>query len=281
MTEYIEKKPHDKKIQTKTPKKIRTFCKFCYNRRRPSSEYKSHFTKSGPEFGAKIVCPLLLQQQCARCGEIGHTPKMCKSEHYLRTDPNLPENPPYHYFEFGALDQPERWQHPIPPALQAKHVEWEQKNVATSRVWIMMSGDHSRYTNDFALCYGGPNWVSFDLKPKTTYEKNVEYKYSWMRRHFQTESQLEIATTSYANRMLAAHTTSADFISKESVNDRRVYTDEEVRAADISRCKAAEAEVLAKRQEKCRVPGRDILPEDIRDIIRKYTVPKQQSSQSS
>lgn len=92
-----------------------------------------------------------------------------------------------------------------------------------------------------------------------------------------TESQVENTTTSWANRMLASLMTPDDFISKDSVN-RQLYTEND--PSEISRYKAAEAEVLAKRQEKCRVPPcRDLLPEDIREIIRKYTVPI--SSQSS
>ena len=160
------------------------FCTFCYNRRRPASEFKSHFTKSGPEFGSKIICPLLLAQQCARCGEIGHTPKQCTSEHSLCCDPNdRGKDQQYIDFYFGLLEQPILWQHPIPPALQAKHKEWEEQNVTTSRIWMTMSGDHSCYTNDFAICYGGPNWIPFDQKPKTEYEQMVETRYHWLRRN--------------------------------------------------------------------------------------------------
>jgi hypothetical protein len=175
----------DRKIQTGPPKVMKKpFCQFCYNRRRPSSEFKSHFTKTGPEFGSKIVCPLLLAQQCARCGEIGHTPKQCNSEHHLCFDPNeRGADLNYSYFHLSILSMPNLWQHPVPPALQAKHAEWERTHVKTSRIWITMSGDHSEYTNDFAICYGGPNWVSFDKKTKTEYELSVESHYQWMRRN--------------------------------------------------------------------------------------------------
>jgi hypothetical protein len=172
--------------QTVGPPKLmkKPFCKFCYNRRRPSSEFKSHFTKTGPEFGSKIVCPLLLTQQCARCGEIGHTPRECQSNHFLCCDPNEKGSDlHYTHFHFGFLDSIYLWQHPIPPAFQAKHAEWEDTHVKTSRIWITMSGDHSEYTSDFAICYGGANWVSFDEKPKTQYEITVEQHYRWMRRN--------------------------------------------------------------------------------------------------
>ena len=157
------------------------FCKFCYNRRRPSIEFKSHFTKTGPEFGAKIVCPLLLAQQCAKCGEIGHTPKMCTSKVWLCCDQNLPEE--QHDFCVSHLENPDRWQHPIPPALQTIHNEWVEKKVKTSRLWIIMDGDHTEFNYNFALCQGGKYWVPFEEKMHTEYELMVLSQYRWMRRN--------------------------------------------------------------------------------------------------
>ena len=284
-TESSKKETRTIKLQTKpNPEMKKPFCKFCYNRRRPSSEFKSHFTKSGPEFGAKIVCPLLLQQQCARCGEIGHTPTRCKSEHYLRDTANYPENPKSYMFGLSALEHPESWQHPIPPALQARHAEWEEQNVKPSRVWIIMSGDHTRYTNDFSLCYGGPNWISFSSKPRTVYEKDVEMRYTWMRSHFRTEAQLEAATSLWFSKM-HSRPTLIDFITKESGSLNSAGSDD---GPDISHYRAAEAEVIAAAERTNKVAaivsksmvsggsgsgsGQDITPEDIRAIIRKYVV---------
>ena len=263
--------------QTKKQQK-KTFCKFCYNRRRPASEYKSHFTKSGPEFGAKVVCPLLLQQQCARCGEIGHTPTMCKSEHYIRSDSNFPENPCSMDFNLSILQHPVMWQHPIPPALQARHATWVDENVKTSRVMIMMSGDHSHYTNDFYLSYGGPNWVSFSQKPKTEYEQRVTLHYSWMRRNFQSEAEIEMMVTRFAAGAGAG--AGGDFISNESERERLNTTGDEG-WSDISRYNAAARtnEVATVVRQSMAVGGGggsalrlEITPEEIREIIRKYVV---------
>lgn len=183
-TSAAQERTNHRKMQTQTKKNVqmsKPFCTFCFNRRRPSSEFKSHFTKTGPEFGAKIVCPLLLSQQCAKCGEIGHTPKYCKSAHSLCCS----ANPEQDFFDNcpSRLDMPELWQQPIPPALQSKHQEYVDKFVKTSRVWITMSGDHSEYTPNFALCEGGEYWIPYELKPRTQYEDIVIQHYNWMRRN--------------------------------------------------------------------------------------------------
>lgn len=186
-SENQETRTNHRKMQTKKNGQMtKPFCTFCYNRRRPSSEFKSHFTKSGPEFGAKIVCPLLLSQQCAKCGEIGHTPKYCKSEHSLSCSANPEED----FFDThpSRLNMPELWQQPIPPALQSKHQEYVDKFVKTSRVWITMSGDHSEYTPNFALCEGGKSWIPYELKPRTQYEDAVFLLYKWMRRNIKHNS---------------------------------------------------------------------------------------------
>ena len=175
--------------QTKSTKMRRPFCKFCKQRKRPLKECKTHYTKSGPEFGSKITCPLLLQQQCARCGEIGHTPKYCKSEHWLKTDPR--QIAAYRncynidWFDLGMIEGDERihfWQKPIPPALQKRHEEYEEMFVKPSRIWIEMTGDHKHYTNDFRIVMmfrTKDDW--FHVRPRTEYENIVQEHYNWMR----------------------------------------------------------------------------------------------------
>ena len=176
--------------QTKSTKMRRPFCKYCRDRGFPLKECKTHFTKSGPEFGSKITCPHLLKQQCARCGEIGHTPKHCQSPHWLKTDPcqiRADYNPgsPFRFqgFFLDKLEEREmkRWQRPIPPALQAKHDAYVEQFVKPSRVWIEMTGDHTKYTDDYVLCQGGPQFTPFSMIPHTEYELYVEEHYKWMR----------------------------------------------------------------------------------------------------
>lgn len=174
--------------QTKSTKMRRRFCKFCKHRGFPLAVCKTHYTKSGPEFGAKITCPALLEQQCARCGEIGHTPKYCNSEHWLKTDANQItsyRNPlTLDWFHMGMLDEKRisSWQKPIPPALQKRYEEYEEKCVKPSRIWIEMTGDHKHYTNDFRLVMlleTNEDW--FHVRPRTDYENKVQEHYEWMR----------------------------------------------------------------------------------------------------
>lgn len=182
-------KPITRQTQTKSRKMRRPFCKFCYQRRLPLEDCKTHYTKSGPEFGSEITCPVLLQQQCARCGEIGHTPKYCKSEHWLNTDPCeiLPcrDQTSFNWFPFSFISDNyiPQWQKPIPPAFQKRHEEYEEKHVKTSRIWIEMTGDHKHYTNDFRLVMlisNEKDW--FDVRDRTEYETRVQEHWEMMRK---------------------------------------------------------------------------------------------------
>jgi hypothetical protein len=180
--------PRTRRTQTKSTKMRGPFCKFCQQRKLPLKDCKTHFTKSGPEFGSKITCPVLLQQQCARCGEIGHTPKYCKSEHWLNTDPcqisSYRDPLSFDWFHLGNLEDTRIpfWQNPVPPALQKRHEEYEEKCVKSSRIWIEMTGDHKQYTNDFRIVMmvsSKDDW--FDVTPRTEYENRVQSHYEWMR----------------------------------------------------------------------------------------------------
>jgi RNase P subunit RPR2 len=177
-----------RRTQTKSTKMRRPFCKFCMQRKLPLKDCKTHFTKSGPEFGSKITCPVLLQQQCARCGEIGHTPKYCKSDEWLNTDPcqisSYRDPLSFEWFNLESIADARIpfWQKPIPPALQKRHEEYEEKCVKPSRIWIEMTGDHKQYTNDFRIVMmvsKKDDW--FDITPRTEYEDRVQSHYEWMR----------------------------------------------------------------------------------------------------
>jgi hypothetical protein len=177
-----------RKTQTKTRKMRRPFCKFCMHRGLPLDECKTHYTKSGPEFGATITCPELLKEQCARCGEHGHTPTYCKSQYWLKTDPLEIVEPPKlvkgrffkHMLEEKNIKE---WQYPIPPALQSAFDEYQEKYVKPSRIWIEMTGDHKHYTNDFRLVMlikkNEDDW--FDRVERTEYENRVQAHWEMMR----------------------------------------------------------------------------------------------------
>jgi hypothetical protein len=176
-------------VPTKKKSKIqRPFCKFCMHRGLPLKDCKTHYIKSGPQIGAEITCPVLLTQQCARCGEIGHTPKYCRSPVWLKTDPCQISSyrDPYSidWFHLRQLDDSNIyiWQKPIPPALQKRHQEYEELQVKSSRIWIEMTGDHTKYTNDFRITMAIRNkddW--FHITPRTEYENFVQTHYEWMR----------------------------------------------------------------------------------------------------
>lgn len=53
------------------------YCKVCHDAGRPRHEYTSHFVKDKKGPDGKVVCPLLLNQECRYCHEKGHTPKQC------------------------------------------------------------------------------------------------------------------------------------------------------------------------------------------------------------
>ena len=176
-----------RRTQTKSTRMRRPFCKYCMHRGFPLKDCKTHYTKSSPEYGATITCPELLKEQCARCGEHGHTPTYCKSPYWLKTDPReIVEPPKYVKDQFFKHMLEEKnikdWQHPIPPALQSAFDEYQEKYVKTSRIWIEMTGDHRHYTNDFRLVMlvnNDEDW--FDIRGRTEYENRVQEHWEWMR----------------------------------------------------------------------------------------------------
>jgi hypothetical protein len=169
--------------QTKPRKMRRPFCKFCLHRGLPLKDCKTHYTKSGPEFGATITCPELLKQQCARCGQHGHTPTYCKSQSWLKTDPReIVDHLKCFYTHMLDKENIKDWQYPIPPALQSAFDEYQEKYVKTSRIWIEMTGDHKHYTNDFRLVMlikNEDDW--FDCRERTEYENRVQEHWEMMR----------------------------------------------------------------------------------------------------
>lgn len=233
----------------------RPFCKFCMHRGLPLNECKTHYTKSGLGVGAEITCPVLLNQQCARCGEIGHTPKYCQSPHWLKTHPcqitSYRDQLSVAWFHLGMLEDRvvHLWQKPIPPALQKRHQEYEDAHVKPSRIWIEMTGDHTKYTNDFRITMAircKDNW--FDITPRTEYEDRVQTHYEWMRTVMWDETSPKPSCFFFTNEPLADD------------GDHDHEPDPESELDSTSSAKKTPFE-----QECCKVMS---------DIIKKYVVPK-------
>lgn len=49
------------------------FCKVCFDASK--TDYKTHNVRDG---ASNVVCPLLLNTKCHKCGYFGHTTKYCK-----------------------------------------------------------------------------------------------------------------------------------------------------------------------------------------------------------
>ena len=49
------------------------FCKVCYDAKKPG--YETHNVK---DYASNVICPLLLNTKCNKCGYFGHTIKYCK-----------------------------------------------------------------------------------------------------------------------------------------------------------------------------------------------------------
>jgi hypothetical protein len=265
-----------RRTQTKSTKMRRKFCKFCMQRGFPLAVCKTHYTKSSPEFGSKITCPALLQQQCARCGENGHTPKYCKSEHWLNTDPRQVSSyrDPLSMDWFNVLDlEDERihlWQKPIPPALQERHKQYEKKNVKPSRIWIEMTGDHKHYTNDFRLVMlvqSKDDW--FDIRPRTEYENRVQEHYEWMR----TVMWSETPQKNCDNFFIVNSPPPTYDEASAAAELLQAFTARSVAATEDSTTTAGGehlASIICRLPEKFRTEFQDNCAQTMRNIIDKY-----------
>jgi hypothetical protein len=58
----------------KNRKRYIMFCKVCFDASK--SDYKTHNVRDS---ASNVVCPLLLNTKCHKCGYFGHTTKYCKS----------------------------------------------------------------------------------------------------------------------------------------------------------------------------------------------------------
>ena len=75
------RKPTNKSASTGKPVAINKHCAFCFNAGEPESAYTSHFLRESKDPHSKVVCPLLLNNECPSCGKKGHTRKECKAKY--------------------------------------------------------------------------------------------------------------------------------------------------------------------------------------------------------
>lgn len=63
------------------------FCKVCYDAKRPASEYESHYVRETPNPNSKIICPIILNTVCHKCGKKGHVKSSCNVKVHNKTEP--------------------------------------------------------------------------------------------------------------------------------------------------------------------------------------------------
>jgi len=268
--------PESRHTQTKSAEMRRRFCTFCQHRGFPLAVCKTHYTKSSPEFGSKITCPALLEQQCARCGEIGHTPKYCKSEHWLKTDANQiasyrsPLSIKWFHLEKVDDSSISTWQKPIPPALLKRHQDYEKAHVKPSRIWIEMTGDHKHYTNDFRIVMmvkTKNDW--FDIRSRTEYENKVQEHYEWMRTVLWDETRQmnrdEFFIVNSQPPTYEEATAAAELLQAVTTTDSSTAaaTEEDSRTTTL-------ASIISRLPEGFRTEFQDNCAHIMRNIIAKY-----------
>jgi hypothetical protein len=270
----------DVRNQTKS-RKMRRFCTFCQHRGFPLAVCKTHYTKSSPEFGSRITCPALLEQQCARCGEMGHTPKYCKSEHWLKTDANQitsyrsPRSIKWFHLEMVDDSRISTWQKPIPPALLKRHQDYEKEHVKPSRIWIEMTGDHKHYTNDFRLVMmvkTKDDW--FDIRPRTEYENKVQEHYEWMRTVMWSEtSQKNCDNFFIVNSQPPTYeeaTAAAELLQAVTTTDSRTAAATEEEDSATTAGSEHLASIISRLPEEFRTEFQDNCAHIMRNITAKY-----------
>ena len=55
---------------------VKPCCKVCKDAGKPEAMFSSHFVKDRT---GKVICPLLLSQECRYCFKLGHTVKFCQA----------------------------------------------------------------------------------------------------------------------------------------------------------------------------------------------------------
>lgn len=63
--------------RTKNTKSQTSFCKICFDLRKPKSVYTSHYVRKTPHPESVITCPVILANVCRHCNMTGHFTGSC------------------------------------------------------------------------------------------------------------------------------------------------------------------------------------------------------------
>ena len=135
------------------------FCKFCWDRGRPTSECFSHYVKDKKGPDGQIVCPVLLEEECMRCGMVGHTPRYCNSANPVLTRDN-PTGDRTKCTCCLRMIHCENWIEPIPDHMRTKYLEWKvsekkhalrQRGMAESRSRHILCEEYDDDTKEMLI----------------------------------------------------------------------------------------------------------------------------------
>lgn len=135
------------------------FCKFCWDRGCPTSDCFSHYVKDQKGPTGQIVCPILLKEECMRCGMVGHTPRYCNSTNPVLTR-NNPTGDRTKCTSFLRIVDCKYWIEPIPDHMRDKYLDWKvsekkhalrQRGIAESRSRHILCEEYDDETKEMMI----------------------------------------------------------------------------------------------------------------------------------
>lgn len=180
--------------------KASAYCKVCHDAGRPRHEYTSHFVKDKKGPDGKVVCPLLLNQECRYCHEKGHTPKQCpeikakaeRKREYEQRQREFRSRPDSNGFRAVCSHQHTRYcQHQAPKTRRAAHEALTAKLKPTNLFAELQESssdeEESKTSDDFPTLISQPaapavvvpsepeltGWAMLAAKPAAAQPKHV------------------------------------------------------------------------------------------------------------